>query len=86
MKIETKFKVGDLVYFLRNEKIYKGFINQTFINVRSTDILEKCEVEYLDRDNEKIIEDIDADSLFENVKDLVDYLMLDFELREKENE
>lgn len=85
MKIETKFNVGDTVYFLRDEKIYKGVINQTFLDVRSTDILEKHEVEYLGEDSE-IIEDIDADSLFENAKGVVEKLMKDFEKSENSNE
>ena len=86
MKIETKFNVGDTVYFLRDDEIYKGVINQTIINVRSTDILEKYEVEYLDRYYARVRADIDADSLFENAKGVVDKLMLDFENSEKENE
>lgn len=86
MKIETKFNVGDTVYFLRDDEIYKGVINQTIINVRSTDILEKYEVEYLDRYYERIRADIDADSLFENAKGVVDKLKLDFENAEKGNE
>ena len=86
MKIETKFNVGDTVYFLRDNEIYKGFINQTFINVRSTDIDEKYEVEYINGYYERVRADIDADSLFENAKGVVEKLMKDFKNSEKENE
>lgn len=86
MKFETKFNVGDSVYFLRNDEIHKGLINQTIINVRSTDILEMYEVEYLDGYYERLRANIDADSLFENAKGVVDKLKLDFENHEKENE
>lgn len=86
MKFETKFNVGDTVYFLRDDEIYKGVINQTIINVRSTDIWEKYEVEYLDRYYERVRADIDADSLFENAKGVVEKLMKDFEDAENENE
>lgn len=86
MKLETKFNAGDSVYFLRNDEIHKGLINQTIINVRSTDILEMYEVEYLDGYYERLRANIGADSLFENAKGVVDKLMLDFENHEKENE
>ena len=86
MKIETKFNVGDTVHFLRNDEIYKGFINQTIINVRSTDILEKYEVEFLNRYYERVRAEIEADSLFENAKGVVEKLMKDFEKSEKDSD
>jgi len=34
MKIETKFKVGDTVYFISDNVLNKGVINEIIINVR----------------------------------------------------
>lgn len=85
MKIETEFEVGETVYFVRDNIINKGVINEILINVRPC-ILERYEVKYLNYCNEEVADYIEVDSLFESAKDLVDKLMLDFEKSEKENE
>ena len=77
--------MGDTVYFLSDNYLCKGFINEIIINVRPG-ILERYEVKYLNRISGEITENINADSLFESEKDLVDKLMLDFEKAKKNNE
>lgn len=93
MKLETKFKVGETVYFISDNVLNKGVITEIIINVRgfSSDkfsyiISERYEVEYLDRDYERVRADIDADSLFENAKGVVEKLMKDFEKSEKDSD
>lgn len=82
MKIETKFKVGDTVYFISDNVLNKGVINAILINVRGG-ILERYEVKYLNYCYKEVMDDIDVDYLFNNTKELFDKLMLDFEkLRE----
>lgn len=85
MKYETKFNVGDTVYFLSDDTLYKGVINEITINVRKC-ILIIYEVAFINRDNEESTKDMGEDWLFESAKDLVEKLMLDFENSEKENE
>ena len=86
MKIETKFDVGQTVYFLGDEGIYRGVIGETVICVWPTHTVEEYEVEYTDGLYEKVRKRIDADSLFENAKGVVEKLMKDFEKSEEENE
>lgn len=85
MKIETKFKVGDTVYFISDNVLNKGVINEILINVRDG-ILERYEVKYLNYCYEEVKEDIEVDFLFNNTKELFDKLILDFENSEKGNE
>ena len=85
MKIETKFKVRDTVYFISDNVLNKGVINEILINVRGG-ILEKYEVKYLNYCYEEVNDFIEVDYLFNNTKDLFDKLILDFENSEKENE
>lgn len=85
MKIETKFEVGEIAYFLSDNYLYKGVITKILINV-SSEVFESYEVIFLNRDTEEVTEDIDADSLFKSTKELFDKLILDFENSEKENE
>lgn len=86
MELKTKFNVGDTVYFLNDNTLYKGDVNDIIINVSSV-ITEFYNVKFVNReDYEECTIDIGADSLFESAKDLVDKLMLDFENSEKENE
>lgn len=86
MELKTKFNVGDTVYFLNNNELYKGVVNDITINVNSR-ILEIYEVSFRSKyDYEALKKDIGADYLFESAKDVVDNLMLDFEDSEKEND
>lgn len=87
MKIETKFKVGDTVYFIRDNVLNKGVINGIIINIRSViTITEIYEVKFINRDYEEAKQDIGSDFLFESAKDLFDNLMLDFENSQNGNE
>lgn len=85
MKIETKFKVGDTVYFISDNVLTKGVINAILINVRGG-ILERYEVKYLNYCYEEVMDDIDVDYLFNNTKELFDKLILDFENSEEEQQ
>lgn len=85
MKIETKFKVGDTVYFISDNVLKKGVINEILINVRGV-VLEKYEVKYLNDCYEEVSDFIVVDFLFNNTKELFDKLILDFENSEKKNE
>lgn len=86
MELKTKFNVGDTVYFLNDNTLYKGDVNDIIINV-SSDITEFYNVKFVNReDYEECTIDIGADSLFESAKGVVDNLMLDFENSDKENE
>lgn len=85
MKLETKFNVGDTAYFIVDKRIYKGVITKIIIEVWPA-IWERYEVKYFDECHEKVKDCIEAESLFESGKDLVDKLLLDFENSEKENE
>lgn len=82
MKIETKFKVGDTVYFISDNVLSKGVINEIIINVRGG-ILERYEVKYLNYCHEEVTDNIEVDELFNNTKELFDKLILDFENSEK---
>lgn len=86
MELKTKFNVGDTVYFLNDNTLYKGDVNDIIINVSSV-ITEFYNVKFVNReDYEECTIDIGADSLFESAKEVVDDLMLDFEKREEEND
>ena len=86
MELKTKFNVGDTVYFLNDNTLYKGDVNDIIINVSSV-ITEFYNVKFVNReDYEECTIDIGADSLFESAKEVVDNLMLDFENSDKENE
>lgn len=86
MELKTKFNVGDTVYFLNDNTLYKGDVNDIIINVSSV-ITEFYNVKFVNReDYEECTIDICADSLFESAKGVVDNLMLDFENSDKENE
>ena len=85
MQIDTKFNVGDTVYFLNDNKLYKGVVKQIIINIDSS-VLEIYEVAFINRDNEESKKDIGAEELIESAKDLFDNLMLNFSKSEKENE
>lgn len=86
MKLETKFNVGDTVYFLNDNKLYKGVVNDITINVNSR-ILEIYEVSFRSKyDYEALKKDIGADELFESAKAVVDKLMLDFGKQDEVNE
>lgn len=85
MKIETKFKVGDSVYFISDNVLNWGVINEILINVRGG-ILERYAVKYLNYCHEEVMDKIEVDYLFNNTKELFDKLILDFENSEKENE
>ena len=86
MELKTKFNVGDTVYFLNDNTLYKGDVNDIIINVRSV-ITEFYNVKFVNReDYEECTIDIGADSLFESAKEVVDNLMLDFENSDKEND
>lgn len=91
MKIETKFEVGDTVYFIRDNILNKGVINEIIINVRGFFnsegfISERYEVKYLNYCQEVVTDKIEVDYLFNNTKELFDKLILDFEKSENENE
>lgn len=85
MKLETKFNVGETVYFLSDNTLYKGVVNDININIRSV-ITEYYEVKFVNRDWEEATEDIGADSLFECTSDLFNKLMSDFKNANNENE
>lgn len=85
MKIETKFQIGETVYFLTDDTLYKGVINDITINVR-TGILIIYEVAFINSENEESTKDMGEDWLFESAKAVIDKLMLDFEKREEEND
>lgn len=85
MKINTKYNVGDTVYFLNDNQLYKGVVKQIIININSR-VLEIYEVAFINRYNEESTKDIGAEELFESAKDLFDNLMLDFAKSAKENE
>lgn len=90
MKIETKFKVGNTVYFISDNVLNHGVIKEIIINVRGFNsemsILERYEVKYLNYCHEEVTDKIEVDYLFNNTKELFDKLILDFENSEKENE
>lgn len=58
MKIETKFNIGDTVYFLIDNALYKGFINEINIKVSYiqsvqipwSDFKEIYEVKYINNE------------------------------------
>lgn len=82
MKIETKFKVGDTVYFISDNVLNKGVIKEILINVGGG-IFERYEVQYFNYCYEKVTNKIEAEYLFNNTKELFDKLILDFEFREE---
>ena len=94
MKIETKFNIGDTVYFLFDNALYKGVINEINIKVSYiqsvkipwSDFKEIYEVKYINRKNVEVKKDIGFDSLFKNANDLFDKLSFDFKNANKENE
>ena len=94
MKIETKFNIGDTVYFLIDNALYKGVINEINIKVSYiqsvqipwSDFKEIYEVKYINSSNVEVNKDISTDNLFKSATALVDKLMLDLEKREKEND
>lgn len=94
MKIETKFNIGDTVYFLIDNALYKGVINEINIKVSYiqsvqipwSDFKEIYEVKYINRRNVEVKKDIGLDSLFKNANDLFDKLAFDFKNANKENE
>ena len=85
MKFETKFNVGETVYFLSDNTLYKGVVNEIIINVRGG-ILEMYEVKFVNRDCEEATQDIGSDFLFKSTSDLFNKLMSDFKNANKENE
>lgn len=86
MELKTKFEVGDTVYFLYDNELYKGVVNNIRINVASR-ILEIYEVSFTSREDYcELKEDIGADNLFKSAKDVIDNLMLDFEKQDEVNE
>ena len=94
MKLETKFNVGDTVYFLVNNVLYKGVINEINIKVSYiqsvqipwSDLQEIYEVNYINRMSEEVKKDIAFDSLFKSTSDLFNKLMSDFKNANNENE
>lgn len=94
MKIETKFNIGDTVYFLIDNALYKGVINEINIKVSYiqsvqipwSDFKEIYEVKYINSRNVEVKKDISTDNLFKSATALVDKLMLDLEKREEEND
>lgn len=94
MKIETKFNIGDTVYFLIDNALYKGVINEINIKVSFiqsvqipwSDFKEIYEVKYINRRNVEVKKDIGLDSLFKNANDLFDKLVFDFKNANKEKE
>lgn len=93
MKIETKFKVGDTVYFMSDNVLNKGVIQNIIINVRGFNlesfsylISERYEVKFLNDCHEEVLDKIEVDYLFNDTKELFDKLILDFENSEKKNE
>lgn len=85
MELKTKFNVGDTVYFLNDNTLYKGVINYITINVRKCSLII-YEVAFINSDNEESTKDMGEDWLFESAKEVVDDLMLNFEKREEEND
>lgn len=85
MKFETKFNVGNTVYFISDNVLNKGVITEIIINVRGP-ILERYEVKYLNYCQEEVKDDIEVDYLFNNTKELFDKLILDFENSEEEKQ
>lgn len=85
MKIETKFNIGDTVYFIIDNVLNKGVINEVIINVRGG-ILERYEVKYLNYCHEKVTDKIEAEYLFNNTKELFEQLILDYQNLENEDE
>lgn len=94
MKIETKFNIGDTVYFLIDNALYKGVINEINIKVSYiqsvqipwSDFKEIYEVKYINRKNVEVKKDIGIDSLAKTSNDLFDKLAFDFKNANKENE
>lgn len=94
MKIETKFNIGDTVYFLIDNALYKGVINEINIKVSYiqsvqipwSDFKEIYEVKYINRRNVEVKKDIGFDSLFKNLYDLFEKLEFDFKNANKEKE
>lgn len=87
MKINTKFNIGDTVYFIIDNVLNKGVINEVIINVRVRGgILERYRVEYLNYCHEKVTDNIETEYLFNNTKELFEQLILDFENSENGNE
>lgn len=94
MKIETKFNIGDTVYFLIDNALYKGVINEINIKVSYiqsvqipwSDFKEIYEVKYINRKFVEVKKDIGFDSLFKTENDLFDKLAYDFKNANKENE
>lgn len=82
MKIETKFNVGETVYFISDNVLNKGVIKEIIINVMSS-IFEKYEVKYINYCYEEVTDVIEGVYLFKNTRDLFDKLILDFENSEK---
>ena len=94
MELKTKFNIGDTVYFLIDNALYKGVINEInskvsyiqSVQIPWSDFKEIYEVKYINRRNVEVKKDIGFDSLFKNANELVDNLMFDFKKANKENE
>lgn len=85
MKLETKFNVGEIVFFISDNIIKKCVITKIIIEVRPA-IWERYEVKYFNECHEEEKDRIESESLFRSEKELVDKLLLDFENSEKKNE
>lgn len=85
MKLETKFNVGEIVFFISDNIIKKGVITKIIIEVRPA-IWERYEVKYFNECHEEEKDRIESESLFRSEKELVDKLLLDFENSDKKNE
>ena len=94
MKLETRFNVGETVYFLLDNALYKGVINEINIKVSYiqsvqipwSDLQEIYEVKYINRMSEEVKKDIAVDSLFKSANDLFDKLAFDLKNANNENE
>lgn len=94
MELKTKFNIGDTVYFLIDNALYKGVINEINIKVSFiqsvqnswSDFKEIYEVKYINRRNVEVKKDIGLDSLFKTANDLFDKLSFDFKNANKEKE
>jgi len=67
MKIETKYSIGQTVYFLESNSVRNGRITKIFIETTE----DKTEVEYRNSDSQNIFEEI---KLFKSKKELLENL------------